>query len=83
MYTVKRGMMKNGKNSGKKPANYLRDLKRKKGHLEGNKLLIKLDLTPRLKKDNNPFTNMPKLPPTTTTASSQVPPYMPSAHQEQ
>ena len=51
MYTVKRGM-KNSKNSnGKKPSNYMRDLKRKKGHLEGNKLLIKLDLTPRLKKD--------------------------------
>ena len=48
MYTVKRGMKKS---SGKKPRDFLRDLKQKKGHLQGNKLLIKLDLTPRLKKD--------------------------------
>ena len=71
MHTAKRGM-KNSKYSGKKPANYLRDLKRKKGHLEGNKLLIKLDLTPRLKKEKNPFNEIHKPP--TTTASKVLQP---------
>ena len=48
----------------------MRDLKRKKGHLAGNKLLIKLDMTPRIKKEKNPFNALQK----SSTTASKVPP---------
>ena len=56
MYTARRGLKK--KSNEGKPEDYALEVKRKKGHLEGNKLRIKLDMTPRLKKDKNPFNQL-------------------------